>query len=67
MTDSTPASIGPAAAPLRSAGRASVGRYDPKIHDTLFEAVDAETAEHGFLTASLDDAINWARAGTIAR
>jgi NADH-quinone oxidoreductase subunit B len=39
--------------------------YDPKVHDKFFEAVNTELAEQGFLTASLDDVINWARTGSL--
>jgi NADH-quinone oxidoreductase subunit B len=39
--------------------------YDPKVHDKFFEAVNTELAEQGFLTASLDDVITWARTGSL--
>jgi NADH-quinone oxidoreductase subunit B len=39
--------------------------YDPKIHDKFFEAVNTELGERGFLTASLDDVITWARTGSL--
>ena len=46
-------------------GRSTVEGYDPKIHDKFFEAVNTEVTEQGFLTASLDDVINWARTGSL--
>ena len=45
--------------------RSTVQGYDPKLHDKFFEAVNTEIAEQGFLTASLDDVINWARTGSL--
>ncbi|MFN4092641.1 MAG: NuoB/complex I 20 kDa subunit family protein [Brevundimonas sp.] len=45
--------------------RSMVEGYDPAIHDKFFEAVNAELGEQGFLTASLDDVINWARTGSL--
>ncbi len=45
--------------------RSTVQGYDPKLHDKFFEAVNTEVTEQGFLTASLDDVINWARTGSL--
>ncbi|PZO04058.1 MAG: NADH-quinone oxidoreductase subunit B [Alphaproteobacteria bacterium] len=45
--------------------RSTVEGYDPRIHDKFFEAVNVELGEQGFLTASLDDVINWARTGSL--
>jgi len=47
------------------AARSTVEGYDPKLHDKFFEAVNTEVADQGFLTASLDDVINWARTGSL--
>ena len=55
----------PALVPALSAGRSSVEGYDPKKHDKLFEAIDAEVSDKGFVTAALDDAITWARTGSL--
>ncbi|MDZ4364879.1 NADH-quinone oxidoreductase subunit B family protein [Brevundimonas sp.] len=46
-------------------GRSMVEGYDPEVHDKFFEAVNTELAEQGFLTASLDDVITWARTGSL--
>ena len=43
----------------------TVEGYDPKLHDKFFEAVNTEVTEQGFLTASLDDVIQWARTGSL--
>jgi NADH-quinone oxidoreductase subunit B len=51
--------------PANSAARSMVEGYDPKIHDKFFEAVNTELGERGFLTASLDDVITWARTGSL--
>ena len=51
--------------PAGSAGRSMVEGYDPKVHDKFFEAVNTELGERGFLTASLDDVITWARTGSL--
>ena len=51
--------------PAGSAARSSVEGYDPAKHDKFFEAVNAELEQQGFLTASLDDVINWARTGSL--
>ena len=54
-----------ALAPAGSAARSMVEGYDPKIHDKFFESVNTELGERGFLTASLDDVITWARTGSL--
>ena len=51
--------------PANSAARSMVEGYDPKIHDKFFESVNMELGERGFLTASLDDVITWARTGSL--
>ena len=51
--------------PANSAARSTVEGYDPKVHDKFFEAVNTELGERGFLTASLDDVITWARTGSL--
>ena len=51
--------------PAGSAGRSMVEGYDPKVHDKFFESVNTELGERGFLTASLDDVITWARTGSL--
>ncbi len=51
--------------PAGSAARSTVEGYDPKIHDKLFESVNTELGERGFLTTSLDDVITWARTGSL--
>ena len=55
----------PVLSPYGTGGRSMVEGYDPAIHDKFFEAVNAELGEQGFLTASLDDVINWARTGSL--
>ena len=51
--------------PANSAARSAVEGYDPKVHDKFFEVVNTELGERGFLTASLDDVITWARTGSL--
>ena len=51
--------------PANSAARSTVEGYDPNVHDKFFEAVNTELGERGFLTASLDDVITWARTGSL--
>ncbi len=62
----TPSLVG-ASSPVAfgQGARSTVEGYDPKIHDKFFEAVNVELGEQGFLTASLDDVINWARTGSL--
>ena len=48
-----------------SGARSTVEGYDPAIHDKFFESVNTELGERGFLTASLDDVITWARTGSL--
>lgn len=45
--------------------RSTVEGYDPKLHDKFFEQVNTEVTEKGFLTAPLDDVIQWARTGSL--
>ena len=63
----TPGLQGPTSALTRygTGARSSVEGYDPAVHDKFFEAVNTELAEHGFLTAALDDVITWARTGSL--
>ena len=63
----TPGLQGPTSAltPYGAGARSSVEGYDPAVHDKFFEAVNTELAEHGFLTAALDDVITWARTGSL--
>ena len=51
--------------PAGSAARSTVEGYDPKIHDKFFEQVNTELGERGFLTASAEDIITWARTGSL--
>ncbi|WP_169313749.1 NuoB/complex I 20 kDa subunit family protein [Asticcacaulis biprosthecium] len=51
--------------PAGSAGRSSVEGYDPAVHDKFFESVSAELDAKGFLVASADDVITWARTGSL--
>ena len=55
----------PALSPYGQGARSTVEGYDPKLHDKFFEAVNAEVTEQGFLTAPLDDVIQWARTGSL--
>ncbi len=61
--------IAPAKPPLVPALSAARTReltpYDPAKHDRLFEAIDAEVSDKGFVTTSLDAAITWARTGSL--
>ncbi|WP_312735593.1 NADH-quinone oxidoreductase subunit B family protein [Brevundimonas sp.] len=67
IAPSSPLPVGSTGAlvPAGSAARSTVEGYDPKIHDKFFEAVNTELGERGFLTASLDDVITWARTGSL--
>ena len=47
------------------AGRTSVEGYDPRIHDPAFERLSADVTDKGFITTALDDAIGWARTGSL--
>ncbi|WP_191555531.1 NuoB/complex I 20 kDa subunit family protein [Brevundimonas aurantiaca] len=60
-----PGATGGGLVPAHSAARSTVEGYDPKVHDKFFEAVNTELGERGFLTASLDDVITWARTGSL--
>ena len=51
--------------PAGAAARASVEGYDPKIHDPFLDKLNGAVEEKGFITAALDDAINWARTGSL--
>jgi len=55
----------PAPKPFGQAMRSSVEGYDPALHDKFFEQVNMELGQQGFLTASLDDVITWARTGSL--
>jgi NADH-quinone oxidoreductase subunit B len=51
--------------PAGSGGRSSVEGYDPKAHDPFFDGVSQTLADKGFVTASVDDLITWARTGSL--
>ncbi len=51
--------------PALAGGRAGVEGYDPKIHDPFFDKMSGVLADKGFITASLDDVITWARTGSL--
>jgi NADH-quinone oxidoreductase subunit B len=51
--------------PYGLSARSSVEGYAPALHDRFFEQVNMELGERGFLTASVDDVINWARTGSL--
>ena len=55
----------PVLSPYGQGARSTVEGYDPKLHDKFFEAVNTEVTEQGFLTAPLDDVIQWARTGSL--
>jgi len=39
--------------------------YDPKKHDPFFDGLSDQLADKGFITASADDLITWARTGSL--
>ena len=39
--------------------------YDPETHDPFFDGVSQQLSDKGFVTASLDDLITWARTGSL--
>jgi NADH-quinone oxidoreductase subunit B len=51
--------------PAGSAARASVEGYDPQKHDPFFDGVSQRLSDKGFITASVDDLITWARTGSL--
>ena len=51
--------------PAGSAGRATVEGYNPKLHDPVFDGMTDQLADKGFITASADDLITWARTGSL--
>ena len=51
--------------PAGSGARSSVEGYDPKAHDPFFDGVSQTLADKGFVTASVDDLITWARTGSL--
>ena len=55
----------PLVSPYGQAARSTVEGYDPKVHDKFFEQVNSELGERGFLTASAEDIITWARTGSL--
>jgi NADH-quinone oxidoreductase subunit B len=55
----------PALSPYGQGARSRVEGYDPAIHDKFFEQVNTELGERGFLTASAEDIITWARTGSL--
>jgi NADH-quinone oxidoreductase subunit B len=56
---------GSSAVPAGSAGRTTVEGYDPQMHDPFFDGVSQRLADKGFVTASVDDLITWARTGSL--
>ena len=65
IAPSSPLPNAPASTPYGLGARSTVQGYDPKLHDKFFEAVNTEVTEQGFLTAPLDDVIQWARTGSL--
>ncbi len=51
--------------PAGSGGRTAVEGYDPQAHDPYFDGVSQQLADKGFITASVDDLITWARTGSL--
>jgi NADH-quinone oxidoreductase subunit B len=51
--------------PAGSAARSSVEGYNAKLHDPFFDGVTQQLADKGFITASTDDLITWARTGSL--
>ena len=51
--------------PAGAAARAAVEGYDPKLHDPAFDRLSADVSDKGFVTTALDDAIGWARTGSL--
>ena len=51
--------------PAGSAARSTVEGYDAKLHDPFFDGVTQQLADKGFITASADDLITWARTGSL--
>jgi len=51
--------------PAGAGGRTAVEGYDPKAHDPFFDGVSQQLADKGFITASVDDLITWARTGSL--
>ena len=51
--------------PFGAAARTSVEGYDPRVHDPAFDRLSADVADKGFITTALDDAIGWARTGSL--
>ncbi len=53
------------AMPFGTAARVSVEGYDPRVHDPAFDRLSADVTDKGFITTALDDAIGWARTGSL--
>ena len=51
--------------PAGAAGRTTVEGYNPETHDPFFDGVSQQLSDKGFVTASLDDLITWARTGSL--
>ena len=51
--------------PAGAGGRTAVEGYDPQKHDPFFDGVSQRLADKGFVTASVDDLITWARTGSL--
>lgn len=60
-----PSAPTPAQPSALMAARSSVEGYNPAIHDKFFEQVSSELDQKGFLVASADDVITWARTGSL--
>jgi len=56
---------GVSAVPAGAAGRTTVEGYNPELHDPFFDGVSQRLSDKGFVTASLDDLITWARTGSL--
>ena len=51
--------------PAGAGGRTTVEGYDPRKHDPFFDGVSQQLSDKGFITASVDDLITWARTGSL--
>jgi len=57
--------IKPSAPAFQSARDLGPAAYDPKKHDPFFDGMSDQLADKGFITASADDLITWARTGSL--
>ena len=51
--------------PAGEGARSSVEGYNTQAHDPYFDGVSQQLADKGFITASVDDLITWARTGSL--